>query len=140
MLAVGHLQLTVNLRSLFTGTPVIPSLLLEDCELRFAKSADGAGNWPLRPASAETDEDAAEPGLPVLLQDGQVRNCRLRFASPQREIPLELTVDRFAVELPDDGSLRAEGAGRVNQEALSLSGRLAPLSALAHCTTSGCRT
>jgi uncharacterized protein involved in outer membrane biogenesis len=131
MLSVGHLRLSVDLRSLFAGTPVIPSLLLEDCELLFAKAEDGASNWQLRPDSAEAAKDEAEPGLPAILRDGQVRNCRLRFASPQREKPLEVTVDTFAVQLTDGESLRASGAGRVNEEALSLSGRLAPVSALA---------
>ncbi|MCU0989123.1 MAG: AsmA family protein [Xanthomonadales bacterium] len=131
MLAVGRLQFAVDLRSLFSDTPVIPSLQLEDCELLFARSADGASNWQLRADSAEAASDRAEPGLPVLLRDGQVRRCRFRFESPQREQPLEVSVDDFAVQLTEDGRVRASGAGRVNEEALSLSGHLGPVSALA---------
>jgi AsmA family protein len=132
MLTVGHLKLALELRSLFSGTPVISVLLIEDCQLLFATSADGASNWQLRPDSADTAKDEVEPGLSALLRDGQVRNCRLRFESPQREEPLELAVDTLAVELLDGERLRVNGAGRVNREALSLSGQLAPVSALAH--------
>jgi uncharacterized protein involved in outer membrane biogenesis len=131
MLSVGHLQLTVNLRSLFSGTSVIPALLIEDCELLFAKSADGVGNWQLWPDSGAARDDSPGRGPPVILHDGQVNDCRLRFEAPERAKPLEVGIDSFTVQLDDGERLQASGAGRVDDEALSLDGGLAPLSALA---------
>ncbi|RPH95366.1 MAG: hypothetical protein EHM68_12750, partial [Lysobacterales bacterium] len=130
MLAVGHLRLTVDLRSLFAGTTVIPSLLLEDCELLFVENADGASNWQLRPASADWPDDTAKRGPSVLLRESQVRNCRLRFESPQRQQPLVVSVGAFLLQLQAGERWLATGAGHVNEEALSFSGNLAPISAL----------
>ncbi|MGK2925720.1 MAG: AsmA family protein [Lysobacterales bacterium] len=130
MLSVGHLRLSVDLRSLFAGTPVISSLLLEDCELLFARAEDGASNWQLRPDSVAAVEDEAEPGPAAILHDGQVNGCRLRFTAPDREQPLTVGLDTFRVQLHDGERLQASGSGRVDDEALSLSGEFAPLSAL----------
>ena len=130
MLSVGRLKLTVNLRSLFSGTFEIPALLIEDCQLLFAESADGVGNWQLGPEPGTERDVTADSGPSVILRDGQVNDCRLRFEAPERAKPLEVGVDSFTVQLDDGGRLQASGSGRVDDEALSLDGGLAPLSAL----------
>jgi uncharacterized protein involved in outer membrane biogenesis len=130
MLAVGRLQVSLDLRSLFAGLTVIPSLLLEDCSLLFVKAADGARNWQLGADGADAPKDGAATGPPVLVREGQVRNCRLRFESPQREQALDVAVSSFSLQLEEDGRWLAAGAGRVGPETLSFEGFLTPFSAL----------
>jgi uncharacterized protein involved in outer membrane biogenesis len=115
MLELGHLRVTLDLRSLFTGTPVIPSLLLEDCSLLFARREDGSGNWQPRPAPTAADRPAGETdgGPAVLLREVSVHNCRLDFEGPQRAQPLAVSVAEIELALQEGDRWQASGNGRV---------------------------
>lgn len=134
MVSIGHLRVVVDVPSLFGGTPDIRSLLLEDCDIRLQKNEAGEANWEVLPEPAATPDEPPTPaaGPPVLLLDTQIRRCALRVDAPARSRPLAVEVDELDLQLADEVRWRVQGAGRVNDEALLLSGELEPAGALLH--------
>ena len=88
MLSLGRLRVALDVLSLLGDTPVIPSLLLEDCEIQLIENEAGAANWDVLPEAEAGPEPAS--GLPLLLLDTQIRNCRLSHDAPDRKQPLQL--------------------------------------------------
>jgi len=130
MLSLGRLRVALDVLSLLGDTPVIPSLLLEDCEIQLIENEVGAANWDVLPEAEAGPEPAS--GLPLLLLDTQIRNCRLSHDAPDRKQPLQLEVFELALRLIDGDRWQGSGAGRINDEALSFTGKLAPAGALMH--------
>lgn len=132
MVSLGHLQVTVDVPSLFGGPPVIRSLLLEDCDFRLQENEAGEANWDVlqKPAATPGERPAPSKGLPVLLLDTRIRNCAVRLESPQRSRPLVVAADGLDLQLVDGVRWQVSGSGRVNDESLQISGNLEPAGAL----------
>ena len=132
MVSLGHLRVTIDVPSLFDDVPVIPSLLLEDCDIRLEENEAGEANWDVLPEAQDEPERDKEParGPPVLLLDTQLRNCHLKHDAPERNQPLTVAVDEFALLLLDGSRWQVAGRGQVNGQPLSLAGNQAPAGAL----------
>ena len=77
MVSLGRLRVTVDVLSLFGDTPVIPSLLLEDCQIELVRNEVGVANWDVLPEAEAPTAPERTSGLPLLLLDTQIRNCQL---------------------------------------------------------------
>jgi len=132
MVSLGRLRVTIDVPSLFDDVPVIPSLLLEDCDIRLEKNEAGEANWDVLPEARDEPKREKEParGPPVLLLDTQLRNCHLKHDAPQRDQPLTVAADEFALLLLDGSRWQVAGRGQVNDQPLSLAGSQAPAGAV----------
>ncbi len=130
MVSLGRLLVTVDLPSLFDETPIIPHLAIEDCSIFLLKNGAGEANWDVLP-EPEAKEEPPPPreGMLVLLEDLQIRNCRLELDAPERERPLVVETEEISLQLNEEGRAQLAGAGSVNEEDLSLSGWLVPVMA-----------
>ncbi len=134
MVTVGHLLVTVDLPSLLEALPTIQNLVIEDCSINLLRNNAGDANWDVLPESGPEPHGPAPvpPGpksLPVVLKDLQIRNCRVDFKTPDRDQPLVTEVDNMALQTLPDNSIEGRGAGRIDGQKLSFSGRYSPLGA-----------
>jgi uncharacterized protein involved in outer membrane biogenesis len=136
MVRLGRLDVTVDIPSLFDELPFIPDISIEDCEIVLVENDQGEANWDILPA-ADTDlhpqpivvEPPAPEGLPVQLQDAQLKNCRLSFDTPQRDRPLSVEADALTLQIGEDRRVRAQASGRINDQPFSFDGNYFPLNA-----------
>jgi uncharacterized protein involved in outer membrane biogenesis len=132
MVSLGHLRISIDMPSLFDDVPVIPSLLIENCDIRLVENDAGEANWDVLPqseAGAEPDPEHTA-GPPVVLLDARIHDCRVQHDAPERKQALVVAVDEFALQLVEGDHWQGSGAGRVDGETLSFAGRLAPVGAL----------
>jgi uncharacterized protein involved in outer membrane biogenesis len=131
MVSLGHVRVTIDVPSLFGEVPVIRSLLLEDCAVHLAENAEGAANWDVLAEASDEPPAEQEPatGLPVLLLDTHLRECRLSHDAPQREQPLTVAADELALQLVDGNRWQGSGRGRIDQDPLSFTARMEPAGA-----------
>ena len=131
MVSLGHVRVTIDVPSLFGEVPVIRSLLLEDCAVHLAENAEGAANWDMLAEASDEPPAEQEPatGLPVLLLDTHLRECRLTHDAPQREQPLTVAADELALQLVDGNRWQGSGRGRIDQDPLSFTARMEPAGA-----------
>lgn len=130
MARIGHLQVIVDVPSLFGTTPIIRLIAVEDCFLTLAESEHGAANWDVLPGAADQPGPSAENGLPVVLLDARIRNCRLSHSSPSREQPLQVQIGELSQQLREDHGWQIRGAGEIAGERVSIDGWMAPAGAL----------
>jgi uncharacterized protein involved in outer membrane biogenesis len=132
MVAVGRLLISVDIPSLWGETPVIPEIAIEDCTISLHRNDQGQANWDVMPETTAEPEPELEPepsartGLPVELQDLQIKGCRLDFKTPEREHPLVIEADELSMQVQEPARVQARGEGSVDGEPLSFSGWYAP--------------
>jgi uncharacterized protein involved in outer membrane biogenesis len=134
MVSIGHLRLVVDVPSLFGDFPLIPELLLEDCDIQLQQNEANEANWDVLPESPDASDANGEKdrGPPILLLDARLNRCRLSHDAPEREQPLVVAVDELALGLVDEVRWQASGAGRVDEDSFSFDGGMEPAGALLH--------
>jgi len=134
MVNVGHLRITVDVRSLFRDLPLIPLIQLEDCVIALESNAAGQDNWAVLPPTEkpETEDKTREGLLPVEVHLLEIDDCRLTNNSPKHETPLDIRVRTVRLERLAGDRLETELAGELNGERLEIGGWLAPASAFNH--------
>ncbi|MBT8050168.1 MAG: AsmA family protein [Gammaproteobacteria bacterium] len=129
MLRVGHVQLAIDVPSLFENRAQLDSLVVQDCRIEMRSNEQGESNWDILPPA---DEQVAsdQPGRAVSLLDLAVTRCELTIDGPrfEQEVNLGIALARLK---PAPGD-RLEGLikGRVNEDELEFDGWLSPLGAL----------
>jgi hypothetical protein len=131
MARIGRLRVVVDVPSLFGKTPIIELLAVDDCSLALVRREDGVANWVMLPPQADRPEPPTSTGMPVVLLDAEIRNCRLSHAAPGREQPLLVTVDEWSQLLHENQRWQLQGAGSIGGESVRIRGFLAPADALA---------
>jgi len=130
MARIGHLRLVLDIPTLLADTTIVHSLRIEDCTIDLIETDAGATNWDDLMALGDDIEEeivpAADEALPFLFRDNTIRNCRLTHRAPSREQPLSLEIEEFDLGLIDDIRWQGNGKGKLNGDALALSGWLEP--------------
>lgn len=128
MLRIGHLQLTVNIPSLFQELPYLPFILLENCQLDLETNESGEDNWDVF-----LDEEDTDSGLvDFLVDDLLINDCRLSRDSPQHETPLLVHIESAHLDRKVGNRLEAKLSGTINEDRLKIDGWLEPASAFIH--------
>jgi hypothetical protein len=130
MARIGRLQVIVDVPSLFGNTPVVRLLTVEECSLALFENEHGQANWDLFPDALDEPEPSPENGLPVILLDARIHNCRLSLATPSREKPLGVEIGELSQRLGEDQRWQIQGAGNVGSEPVGIDGWVAPARAL----------
>ncbi len=130
LLRIGHLELTLDLPSLWRDGPVrIERLRIEDASLALIEREDGSTNWFL---GEETDsaEDPSGLQLPVLIIDGMISDSVVRYFGPDLHSPAELHIERMATSLDAADLLQLQLRGKVGELPLKASGQAGSYAAL----------
>jgi len=130
MARIGRLKVTVDVASLFGKPRVIRLLVFEDCSLDLVENDHGEANWDLWPEAPAETEHSESTDLPVLLQDVQVRHCRVNHSSPRREQPLDVEIGDLSQQLREDQGWQIRGEGKIDGEPVRINGWMAPAMAL----------
>ncbi len=134
MATVGHLVISVDLRSLFGNRPVFPRLDLRDCKVSLSKNDEGKANWDMfHRDGAEPEPESASlkrKDLPVRLNELAVNNCEVVLSGPDLKLPLDIKVSGLSMQHHADNRWEGNGSGNVNDEAFSFDGWMTPFSAL----------
>ena len=77
MLKIGHLSARVGLWSLLSGPVEVREFRLRDTSALLETNADGAGNWEMAPAEAETEPkpESGDAELPLIIEYAEIRNA-----------------------------------------------------------------
>lgn len=130
MASIGRLQITIDIPSLWDETIIIPSLVLEGCNISLLKNDAGEPNWDVLPESEPPKQPPPKrSSLPVHLLDAQIRDCLLEVDGPNRVRPLSLAVSSLGLNILENKRITVDGSGSLYEEPLSLSGWYEPLGA-----------
>ena len=129
MLEVGRFSARVPAWSLVFGPVDVRAVELRDATLVLERDARGRGNWSFGKARSSTPRAGGFEGIPVVIQDANVRNFRIvyrRASAPEQVIQ----VDSLIVGAGPDELLHAVGRGKLDEHAFSLQADVGPLPAL----------
>lgn len=128
LLLVGHLRVTIDIPSLLSDLPYLPFFQLEDCSINLQENEAGEANWDVLPGQeAPQTVDVNDAGLlPVILHELQIDRCRLTVDSPDREKPLNVSVQKARLERDQQDRTVANVSGSFNGEQLDIDGWLGP--------------
>jgi uncharacterized protein involved in outer membrane biogenesis len=130
----GRLLVTADLRSLFSGKPILRNVEIDDCSVDVAENDQGVSNWNLfaagdtPPPVEKTATGLQEPVIEI--DRGRADQCRVTITSPEREKPLRIRVTSLAMDLQKDGDYQGQAAGFVDDHPMALDGKLGPIRAL----------
>lgn len=131
MLKIGHLSARVGLWSLLSGPVEVREFRLRDTSALLETNADGAGNWEMAPAEAETEPkpESGDAELPLIIEYAEIRNTTLTYRQPEADDQIVDIAD-LTMEPNESGSLGLAGTGSVLGLAFALTGEIATLEAL----------
>jgi len=127
MVSVGHLSARIVGSSLFSGPTRIDEFRLRDVEIFLEENAAGENNW-----SIDNDQPdvyvpvQAQRGVPLILDFAEIENIRITRRRPGVDDRV-LILTSLNVRTTDERYLAAEGAGQLDDRALSLNGNVGPI-------------
>ncbi len=132
LLAIRRLEADIRLSSLFDDGPiVIERARVEGLDLAMFLDADGRHSFEFDlPAEPETPPRAPGGALPVMLRDVEVLDARLALDDASRDFPIEMLLQRLAIQEDPSQRLEILLEGRINDQETRFDGALAPTRAL----------
>ena len=127
MVSVGHLSARIVGSSLFSGPTRIDEFRLRDVEIFLEENAAGENNWSIDNDQPEVYVPVqAQSGVPLILDFAEIENIRITRRRPGVDDRV-LTLTSLDVRTTDERYLAAEGAGQLDDRALSLNGNVGPI-------------
>ena len=133
LIAVGHLNVTLNTASIFTDIVLVESLHVNDFQFNLETNAEGTGNWitankPSSPADKESDKDSAKDGdrTIVIFNDIQASNTTLRFRNGKTGVENILEIASLSHQQQADGMLHTVLNGDLNNRLVEYTHTVGP--------------
>ena len=125
MARAGRVEVQIALKELFSGTILIPRLVVEDIDLDLETSAYGENNWEVASASGEEDATAAQDGFIYLLFEFvSLKNIAVTHEDRQSGRDTEILLDFLhKKQTADDTSFDIQGEGSFNRRSFNITGR-----------------
>jgi uncharacterized protein involved in outer membrane biogenesis len=130
MARAERLEFTLVVPSLWTGTPELSYLLLEDCHFEVLNNPAGESNWKLLPGTRKAPRERKKGRglLPFLFEDASITACSLFIDGPERRQPLDIRIEGARLGHIAGDRIESDLSGRINDFPLSARGWLAPAS------------
>lgn len=125
MLELGELVISLQTRSLLSAPLQIHSLELHDASILVTSNDAGDSNWQLLPDKPSDETDARSDDVPLLVDEANFSNVRIRLSGPTLQEASEILIDRYTHGV--NGERIADTlSGEVNGFALSFNSDLGP--------------
>ena len=131
MVAVGRLELRLDLLSILSGSIVIELIDLDDATIFLIEAEQGESNWALFDTSADlADANKDRKALDLLIQQIDIDRVRLSYDSPNRAAPVEVWIEQISQRHREDDLLDLSLDGTLNGRPMQLDGEVGTWAAL----------
>ena len=125
MLAVGRLEVRLDLRSLLGGSIIVESIDIDGLQASLEKREQGDPNWVLQQTEDEVvDNEERQSGKVIIFEHIDIQDVTLKYSSPDRNGPLQLQIKQLLQKHRDDDFLQLYLDGSVNGRELKLDGEV----------------
>jgi uncharacterized protein involved in outer membrane biogenesis len=124
MLQAGRVKLRLDLWSLFDELIVLELIELEQVRVFLEETEDGLNNWTF---GDDQDPDADTAPLPLILEQGNVKDGLIVLTSPILEQPLRARVASLTQTRRDDDLLDSVLVGDINGRDVKIRGQIGPV-------------
>jgi hypothetical protein len=133
MLQVGSLDVTVDVRTLFSDRLHFMDIAISDADVRLSRNEEGQANWDmLAETGSKEDTEAPADQLPFRIERLKISDFSVVDEAPSRQTPLQVIFNELLFERRSDGELDLDVTGSVDGQSLELRGVAGPVNSLIH--------